>query len=251
MNLNSHSIRVLLVALIPVFASCSSENNEPAKKMEKKTKPEYTLEQWRKDVVSTYTAKSKQESNEDGVNEFAACFHVENNECKLKGKVKIDLHKQAHYFTPQYTMLSEIGLLDQTVLGGYITAPECEAPLFFLKPILDSESGWIIIKSISILADNNIILKKNVNIQDLSHEVDGDDYMEWSDILLKSDEIEKLRLAMSASKISIRITGSTRYASLTEKQLGYFKYDLNSNFKVYDSINEATKSNGGPECTTE
>ncbi|MGF6696955.1 hypothetical protein OKW38_001567 [Paraburkholderia sp. MM5496-R1] len=192
-----------------------------------------TPDEWKSALLATYT-ESKVKDLGDGTTEFMAEFKTDAHIPAVVGKR--DGFRKLRFFKMNWSVVNPI--LQRSSVGVYISVPDNEQPLVFLRPYFHARS-WIFFNELTVMVDGDVIFDQKLDQKNLNRQVEDGGVTEIGDILLGPSQLDSLRKINPKSNVVIRLTGEKGYITIPKNQAEQFRFDLVNAIGIYYKIDEA------------
>lgn len=242
----------MVVAISALTGCVDKEKTEipvAAVELPKAEAKKYTAADWKRNFTSTFK-ESEKKVDGDGMTSYYACFdqESESKKCAEKYSSYRDGFKKVDYMTPVTTSFHGLGEINSLV-NMYIAAIECRDAKAVLQPSFNGDNGWLFMKKVAFMADGEVVFEKSADPSEVKRDNESRWVHEkWTFALSKDDEKSLMKFSESESRI-IRLTGDKGYVTIKKSELDAFTKDIRQLIKNTNQINDAMKTDGGPNCT--
>lgn len=204
-----------------------------------------TLDEWTSALKGAYKEGQTKDKG-DGISTSAAIFFDENQKEIARSGVERDTFRQLRIFDQPYFSGDFRNI---SPLLPYVSVIDGKKPSVLISAHYEGRK-WLNMNKVSIMADGEIVLEKELSSQEVKRNVNDGLVNEDATFIASNEDIQALRKITSTSKVLVRYTGDNTYFSLkTEKgrdQNDIFKGMMIEYLYIYDTLTKAVEGHTPP-----
>lgn len=244
--------KIAIVTCALILSACDNgkeiDTSTPATSVAAAPLRTFTKEQWQAAFLTAFEQSSIKQGD-NGVTESVACFEKSSDgKCATPMFVKSDSFQKLHAFTPTETKINNIADI-YTNVRVYVSIKECNEPLIIISPAVNKKGGWLFMKSIGFMADNEVQTQRAFEFNDVSREQDYPWVNEKAYFVPNEQELGKLRNFASGKARIIRISGEKGFLTVEKRLTEAFTNDLATAVSAASKLSDVLRKAGGPTCT--
>lgn len=243
----------LIAALSALIPGCGKESPAPATEVRAESKPNpptrpaFTKDQWLATLRSSFE-EADVKTDQEGVTRYTACFQkAAEGKCALPMRGRRDAFRRLDHLTPVRTLANQV-VGDDSYVGIYIAASECEAPSIMVAPEVNGKNGWLFMNEVALMADGTVVLRRLFEHSAVERDNDADQIRERGTFIATEVERNALKSFASAQSPVVRITGEKGYITLNKRRTIDLVSDANVVLEAMSKLESAFATAGGPKC---
>lgn len=209
--------------------------------------PTFGVEDWRKVVAESYTAKNEKPDDDGRIDYFVCAVPSADGKCSYTfSGLRDGFNKVDIWSSPMINVSSLVGNISHVDLS--VVLMECQPAMIVMTPKYVSDQKLLLMNKVALMADGEVVFEREIETLKVQRDQEFDQFKEFWRIPVEANDYAALeRFAASKNKVA-RISGNKGFMTLKKDVVGALSFDMPGMIAATRTINERLASAGGPIC---